>query len=63
MRIDFKNMDVATALVGSLVYLMNEKANEEDIAHINGIFKSHGLDMEFEIKEVNQDGQPNSEEH
>lgn len=63
MKIKFKDMNVCKALTESLAYMLHEKADEKDVAHINGVFESHGLDMKFEMSGVDNDGQPNSKEH
>lgn len=49
IEVDFKNMKVCKALTESLAYLLHENADEKDVAHINGVFESYGLDMEFGI--------------
>lgn len=59
-EVNFKNMEVCKALTNSLAYLLHEKADEKDIAHINGVFESHGLDMKFEMSGADNDGKTNS---
>lgn len=49
MAIDIENTKTFKAIIESFAYLLNEKADEKDIAHINGVFESYGLDMEFGI--------------
>ncbi|PID16859.1 hypothetical protein CSV63_02930 [Sporosarcina sp. P34] len=52
MAIDIENTKTFKAITESLAYLVNEKADEKDIAHINGVFERLGVDMEFEMGDI-----------
>lgn len=60
MELDLKNTEVFKALTESLAYMLQENADEKDIAHINGVFESYGLGGRFEMKGVVNDGKTNS---